>query len=61
MSTTVAEANNGVKSVTLVPNIRKYNAAIGGSWAFKGAFENVEECQFVLVIKNDCFRNGSEE
>ncbi len=78
MSTTVAEANNGVKSVTLVPNIydrgdhslvdmppyldtRKYNAAIGGSWAFKGAFENVEECQFVLVIKNDCFRNGSED
>jgi hypothetical protein len=78
VSSDVAEANNGVKSVTLAPNIadrgnhslvdmpgyldkRKYNAVIGVSWVIKAAFENVEECQFVLVIKNDCFRNGSEE
>jgi hypothetical protein len=39
---------------------RKYNAAIGVSWAFKGAFEVVEECQFVLLIKNECFKNSGE-
>ncbi len=78
MSSDVAEANNGVKSVTLSPNIadrgdhsladmpgyldkRKYNAVIGVSWVIKGAFEVVEECQFVLVIKNDCFKNSGEE
>jgi hypothetical protein len=39
---------------------RKYNAVIGVSWVIKGAFEVVEECQFILLIKNDSFRNSGE-
>lgn len=39
---------------------RKYNAVIGVSWVIKGAFEVVEECQFILLIKNDCFKNSGE-
>jgi hypothetical protein len=38
----------------------RYNAVIGVSWVIKGAFEVVEECQFVLLIKNDCFKNSGE-
>lgn len=38
---------------------RRYNAVVGVSWVAKAAFEFVEECQFVLVLKFDYFRNGS--
>ena len=70
-----AESNNGMKSVTLLPNIsdrgdyslidmpgyldrRRYNAVVGVSYVLKAAFEIVEECQFLLVLKFDYFRNG---
>jgi hypothetical protein len=75
VSTDIAEANNGVKSVTLLPNIsdrgdyslidmpgyhdeRRYDSAIGVSYVIKSTFKIVEECQFVLVIKENCFKSG---
>lgn len=40
---------------------RRYNAVIGVSYVIKTAFSLAEECQFVLVIKNDSFKNGQED
>lgn len=75
VSTDIAEANNGAKSVTLLPNIsdrvgyslidmpgyhdeRRYDSAIAVSCVIKSTFKILEECQFVLVIKENCFKSG---
>ncbi len=77
----MAEAKDGEKSVTLLPNIadighlgdtklidmpgyndeRNYVSGIAVSYVLKSTFKIVEECQFVLLIKDICFRSGQKK